>query len=184
MISSTINFETGFGKTDEYGDIQASGDIRGVLVALITYFQHINPNGHVTSHHGEVINLHDYPIRVQYGQFGRMAKKENNFLGIVFDASGHWFGEIDVNGNSQSKEKRLTVENKNGIKKILVEILGEGKIKDKWNDEQDSTSMSVVLDVEVNWKDHNKVTDEYKKEVRYMVGKLNSLAKSFKALAK
>jgi hypothetical protein len=136
MIPSKIKFETGFGKSgNEFGDIQASGNIRNILSAIITYFKEINPNGHVDTHHGCNIHLTDYPIDIKIGQFGQMKKAENNYLGIIIDGGGHWYGNIDEHGNSQSKERFLTKENKNGIMKIIEDVLDDKPFQAKWNHE-------------------------------------------------
>lgn len=183
MIQSKISFETGFENSGmEYGDIKASGNIRNILSAIITYFRDINPNGHTDTHHGCTINLTDYDLRIVIGQFGQIRKDENNYLGIIFDGGGHWYGNINKHGNSESKERVLTIENKEGIIKILQDIVGDNTFKDKWNHEGASTGFSTVLNVNVNWTQHEGNAKEYREEIVNMVSKLNSLAKSFSAV--
>lgn len=183
MIPSKISFETGFENSGmEYGDIKASGNIRNILSAIITYFRDINPNGHTDTHHGCTINLIDYGIRIVIGQFGDIEKSKNNYLGIIFDGSGHWYANINKHGNSEHKERVLTIENKEGIIKILEDIIGDNIFKRIWNHEGASIGFSTVLNINVNWTQHKHNAQEYKEEIVKMVDKLNSLAKSFSAV--
>ncbi|MBK7362691.1 MAG: hypothetical protein IPJ01_10385 [Micavibrio sp.] len=183
MIPSKISFETGFGKSGlEYGEIQAWGDIRNVLSALITYYKDINSVGVLQSHHGFTINLNNYDLKLRVGQFGNIEKSKNNYLGIVFDGGGCWYSDINEHGNSQSKERFLTVSNKIGIMKIIDDTIGNNPFIQKWNHENASTSFSVVLDINVEWKQLEWNSEDFKSEISKMVLKLNSLAKSFSAV--
>jgi hypothetical protein len=183
MIPSKISFETGFGKSGlEYGEIQAWGNIRNVLSALITYYRDINSIGILQSHHGYTINLNNYDLKLRVGQFGNIEKSKNNYLGIVFDGGGYWYSHINKYGNSESRERVLTNENKEGIIKMLEDIVGDNTFKDKWNHENASTSFSVVLNINVEWKQLEWNSEDFKSEIGKMVGKLNSLAKSFSAV--
>lgn len=183
MIPTKIIFETGFGKSGlEYGEIQAWGDIRNVLSALITYYKDINSVGVLQSHHGFTINLNNYDLKLRVGQFGNIEKSKNNYLGIVFDGGGYWYSDINKHGNSQSRERFLTTENKEGIVKIITEIVGDNPFKSIWNHEGASTSFSAVLDINVDWKQLEWNSEDFKSEINKMVLKLNSLAKSFSAV--
>jgi len=183
MIQSKIKFETGFGNSGKsYGEIQASGDVRNILSALITYYRDINNTGFIQSHHGYTINLNDYDFNLRIGQFGNIQKSNNNYLGIVFDGGGHWYSDINEHGKSESKERVLTLSNKIGIKKIIEDIIGYNPFKSTWNDENASASFSAVLNVNVEWKQFEWKDDGFKTEINKMVDKLNSLAKSFSAV--
>lgn len=181
MIRSEIKFETGFGKSGaEYGHIQAYGNIRNILVAIITYFNHTK-QGVIDSHLGSDIKLKDYPIRISYGKKGGEERKD--YLGFVFDGGSHWYGDIDEWGNSESRERLLTMENKKGIQKIITDILGENGIKDIWNHEKASTSFSVVLNVPVKWTiEENR--DKFVEQTTTMVKGLNSLANALNAVTR
>ena len=183
MIPSKISFETGFGKSGlEYGEIQAWGNIRNILSAIITYYKDINSSGYTQSHHGFTINLNNYDLRLNIGQFGSIEKSKNNYLGIIFDGGGHWYSDINEHGNSQSKERFLTIQNKKGIIKIIEEILGDNPFISIWNHEGASTGFSVVLNVNVEWKQFDWKDEGFKTEINKMVTKLNSLSKSFSAI--
>lgn len=184
MIDKKIAFAAGFNMSGEhYGDIQAHGDVRNVLTALLMYFTTINPKGHTDSHHGTTINLVDYPFKIKFGQFGMCPRKDNDRLGLIFDGSGNWYSQVNEHGNSDSKERFMGMEAKKGLMKILTDLVGEDGFHDKWNHEQDSTGFSVVLKAQIEWTQHEHNNPSFKQEIVNMVESLNKLAKSFATLS-
>lgn len=177
-----INFTTGFDKSgQEYGDIQAHGDVRNVLTALLTHFTAVTDKMHTDSHHGTTIRLIDYEFNVKYGQFGPNGKKK---LGLIFDGSGHWYNRVNQYGRTEREERGMPVETKDGLLNILKDLLPSNSVVDVWNHNNTCCSFSVVLNVDVDYVEHPHNNKAYEAEIESMVKSLNRLAKSFKALSR
>ena len=77
MNNQDVFFKIGANETGEnYGDIQVSGNLRKILCLLLHVFSH-NDFNILNSHHGNIINLIDYPFRMKFGSFGNDKKYIN-----------------------------------------------------------------------------------------------------------
>lgn len=149
-----LNFsydKNGSGKN--YG-IQYTGDFKLLMKGLLWMILNKQISIPLRSHHGTTIHLVDCDLTLDLVAHGwTHANKGNGPLKLLLILKDNeWYSTINQYGNTDRKEGRMTIETKKGLL-YIIEKLGY-KIHKVWNHENTGNSISVVLEAEANFVNH------------------------------
>lgn len=128
--------------------------VKGNLEYLLKFIFYLTSKGAkfpLTSHHGTFFYLEDHQIslRLAMRNWTHTNKGNGNARPILIFENSDWETAISKEGYEGRRQKTISIDSKTGLKKIVNRIGHE--IADSWNDQNESPSVSIVPDIEIEF---------------------------------